>query len=110
MNNFIDTFGTHAIRKVNMGARFVATASFNKEDCWCSFTLNLLLDFHHKEDVSEDVAHNMCANMLANRPHIPKNVTNWLTYNKYREHLEKDPEPVEVVASGVGAGRNPQDV
>ena len=30
MNQFIDTFGTHALKQVNMGAKFVATASFSK--------------------------------------------------------------------------------
>ena len=29
INQFIDTFGTHAIRKVNMGARFVSTATYD---------------------------------------------------------------------------------
>lgn len=31
LREFIDTFGTHAIRKVNMGAKFVSTATFDKK-------------------------------------------------------------------------------
>lgn len=32
LNEFIDTYGTHAIRKVNMGAKFVTTATFDKKE------------------------------------------------------------------------------
>ena len=32
LNEFIDTFGTHAIRKVNMGSKYVITATFNKKE------------------------------------------------------------------------------
>lgn len=31
LNNFIDTYGTHALKQVNMGAKFVATASYSKD-------------------------------------------------------------------------------
>ena len=31
LNTFIDTFGTHSLKSVNMGAKFVATATYDKE-------------------------------------------------------------------------------
>ena len=31
MNTFLDMFGTHAIRQVNMGAKYVSIASYDKE-------------------------------------------------------------------------------
>ena len=31
INEFIDTFGTHAIRKINMGAKFVTVATFDQK-------------------------------------------------------------------------------
>lgn len=40
LNMFIDTFGTHALKQVNMGAKFVSTASFSKDQ----------LDKYEKED------------------------------------------------------------
>ena len=30
INEFIDTYGTHVIRKINMGAKFVTVATFDK--------------------------------------------------------------------------------
>jgi len=32
LNEFIDRFGTHAIRRLDMGAKFVATATFDKSE------------------------------------------------------------------------------
>lgn len=32
MSAFFDQFGTHSLRKVAMGARFVATSTYNKQD------------------------------------------------------------------------------
>jgi hypothetical protein len=30
LNHFLDRFGTHSIKRVDMGAKFVATATFGK--------------------------------------------------------------------------------
>jgi hypothetical protein len=32
MNDFYDQFGTHALKKVAMGARFVASSTYDKQD------------------------------------------------------------------------------
>ena len=32
LNSFIDRFGTHSIRRVDMGAKFVASATFGKNE------------------------------------------------------------------------------
>ena len=32
MNEFYDKFGTHTIRELSMGARFVASSTYNKQD------------------------------------------------------------------------------
>lgn len=32
INEFVDTFGTHAIKKLDMGAKFVAVASYDKKE------------------------------------------------------------------------------
>ena len=46
INKFIEMFGTHVYRKVDMGSKFVTTASFNKqeEEDYKSQGLNLGFD------------------------------------------------------------------